>query len=295
MSWGAVIGAAGAIGGGLLASSGAKKAAKAATPVPYGVSGPAGTSTVNGKNITLSMRDNPFAALFQALGLGQLGQVGGYSNQFLYGANPEVANAYRGIFGQGLTQEIQSQLDLLRQAAAPEEQRQFNRFQDSIFARTGGATSGDTDRFRAFEEAMAQADLQRQLSAVGMGRENALNRFQAAMGAVGQGMSGQQQAFNLGMGAFGGTGDLFQRLIQQAGLGVGAGGGTPPQIAQWAAQQQQLPFQTAFNFLNNSGILNRPGYNPIYGGGGVPMVGQPAGGVVVTPPSQFPMPTVPGF
>lgn len=284
MTWGGIAAGAGAVIGGVMSSNSAKKAAKSATPVPYSVSGPAGNVNVDRHNQQISMQldpNNPFAALFQSLGLGALGRAGNMQDQFLNGANPEVANAYRGMFGQGLTSEIQNQLGLLRSAAAPEENRQRLGLDDTLFGRGMLGTSGGAERYRAQEEAFGQADLERQLAAVGLGQTNASNRFQAALGATGQGMNAQNQQFQMGQGAFGGLNQLFQQLIQQANVGTGAASGTPQGIAQYAAQQSQAPYQTAFNFLQQSGLLSPRGG----GYSGVPGLGVSYGAPTVTAPN----------
>lgn len=262
-------------------ASAAKKAAKAATPTPYSVSGPGGMFGVDPSThqINLQYGNNPFSNLMQSLGLAQLGSAQNAQNQFLYGANPEVAAAYRGLFGQGLTGGIQKQLDLLRQAAAPEENRQRLGLSDTLFSQGMLGTSGGAERERALYEAQNQADLQRQLSAVSLGNQEALNRFQAALGAVGQGQSAQQQQYGMGSGAFG---QLFQQLLGQANIGIGSGSGTPQNAAIYQAQASQAPFQTAFNFLNNSGLFNALGGGPqnsVYGYG-VPGFGIGGGGPV---------------
>lgn len=296
---GAAIAAAGAIGGGILSSKGAKSAAKQATPRPYSTFGPAGGFSVDPKTrqIELSMAANPFASMFNALGASSFANAAVAPGQFLHGANSEVANAYRGTFGQGLTGEIQGQLDLLRQAAAPQENRDRLALDDQLFSRGMLGTTGGAERFRALMESQGQNDLQRQLAAVGLGQTNALNRLQGAMGATQQGMAGQQQAFNIGQGAFGGMQGLFQNLINQGQLGLGAASGTPPGIAQWAAQQSQVPYQAGFNFLNQSGVFDRlgglfgGGGNASYPGGTVPMVNQPNMGPINIGGGGFQMPS----
>jgi hypothetical protein len=257
----AIIGAAGSIIGAKKSASGAQSAAQATVPVPYGSTGPAGIVGVNKdtKQLTFTQGDNPFASIFNALGMSSFANAAVAPGQFLNGANPEVAAAYKGMFGQGLTGEIQDQLGLLRQAAAPEEARQSQGLDDQLFSRGMLGTSGGAERFRALEEAQGSADLQRQLAAIGLGQQNAGNRFQAAMGATGQGMAGQLQNFNIGQGSFGGMQQLLQNLFDQARIGVGAGGGQAPGAAMMSAQAQGAPFQAGFNFLNQSGAFDALG------------------------------------
>ena len=273
--WGSLISGGLKLGAELLGSNKSSKsasaAAAAATPTPYGVQGPAGGFAVdpNTQQIQLSMAQNPFAQIFNSLGASSFANAAVAPGQYLYGVNPEVAAAYQGTFGQGLTSEIQSQLDLLRQAAAPEENRARLGLDDQLFARGQLGTTGGAERFRALQESMNQADLQRQLSAVGMGQTNALNRLQGATGATQLGMGQQLQNFNIGQGAFGGLQGLFNNLMQQGQLGVSAGGGTPAGIAQWAAQQAQGPYQAGYNFLNQSGAFDKLGswLGGLFGGG----------------------------
>ena len=283
----AVIGAGVSLFGANQQAHAAKSAAKAATPVPYSVNGPAGTFGVDRQNQLINMQldpNNPFAAMFQQMGLGSFQNAQNMGGQFLNGANSEVKNAYSRMFGQGLTSEIQNQLGLLRSAAAPEEQRQRLGLDDTLFSRGQMGTSGGAERYRAQDEAMNAADLQRQLAAVGLGQQNAQNRFQAAIGATNQGLNAQNQQFQMGQGAFGGLNQLFQQLIQQANVGTGAGSGTPQGAAVYAAQQSGAPYQTAFNFLNQAGAFNPGAWGGGGGYSGVPMVTQPGGPINVGAP-----------
>ncbi len=292
MSWGAVVGAGVGLVGSAISGNKAKKAAKSTKPTPYAVSGPAGQMGVHKGQLSLEQGNNPFAQVFRNLGLNQLRGVGQMPDQFLYGADPELAKAYEGLFGQGLTDRIQGQYDLLSQIAAPGERRDSQALDDLMFSRGMSGTTGGAERFRALEEAQSMADLQRQAQAVGLGRQEALDRFTGAQGAIGQGMGSQLQQFNIGQGAFGGSQQLLQNLFQQAGLGIAAGGGQAPGAAVYAAQAQSAPYQAAANFLQNSGLLNFGGYQsaPIYSGGGAPMVNQPSGPINI-PGVGMPMPS----
>lgn len=291
----AIIGGVASIGGSLISGHNARGAARDTRPTPYAISGPAGGMTVNGNNIQLSQANSPWASLIQRLGMGQLGSAAGQQNRPFFGASPDLVAAYRGMYGQGLTSEIQNQYDLLSQMAAPGENRDRLALDDQSYARGMLGTSGGAERFRALTEAQNMADLQRQQAAVGLGQTNALNRFQAATGVTGQGMAGQQQAFNIGNGAFGMQNQLLQQLLQQAGLGVSAGGGQAPGAAMYAAQQSSAPWQAGFNFLQQTlpGMMNGGG-----GGYGMPpMVSQPNMGPInigAPNPSTW-MPSVPGF
>ena len=292
LPWGDILKLGGSLLGADRSASGARDIARQATPTPYGVSGPGGTVGVDPRTqqINLQMADNPFARLFNALGASSFANAAVAPGSAMYGANPELISAYQGLFGQGLTDTIQGQLDLLRQAAAPEENRQRLGLDDQLFSRGMLGTTGGAERFRALTEAQGQADLNRQLAAVGLGQQEAQNRFQGALGTIGQGMNAQNQNFNIGMGSFGGMQGLFQNLLNQANIGVGASSGMAPGLAPWLHQQQQSPYTTGFNFLSNSGIFDW--LNGRGGSGGVPMVSQPSlPPISVTPPSQFPMPS----
>jgi hypothetical protein len=274
LPWGDIAKAGFQLFGSMQGSDAAKKAGQQATPRPYGVLGPAGGMGVDPRTgqLMLSMANNPFAQMFNAMAGPAFANAATAPGSFLHGANPELAAAYQGTFGQGLTQGIQGNLNLLRQAAAPQEQQAFNQFQDSIFAKTGGSTSGDTERLGRFQESMNAADLNRQIQAIGLGRQEASDRFQNAFTAIGQGMNNQNQQFNLGMGAFGGMQGLFGNLINQSNLGIGAMSGMPPELAMYQAQMSQQPYMTGYNLLNQSGIFDRLNglFQPKPSGGGQP-------------------------
>lgn len=291
MAWGAVAAAGiGALGSVL----GAKKS-KPKAPTPWSTFGPAGSSSVNKKTKKITFAQdtsNPFYQLFNQLGPEFFANALGTGDEPFGGVDPEVLAAYEGLFGQGLTDRIASQYDLLTQMAAPEEQRAFNRNADALFARTGLSTSGDADKMARFMEMQQQADLQRQLAAVGLGRDESLSRFEGAMKAAGLGQAGQAQQFGFGMSTFGGLQDLFGNLMRQASIGTA----TP--VSQPSAGGQG--WMAGMNFLNNSGLfdaLGRMGQSSsVYPGGMVPMVSQPnLGFPSVTPPSSFPMPQVWGL
>jgi hypothetical protein len=279
MSWGNVIGGAVAIGGSLLNKKSAKSAAAATRPTPYQTTGPAGTTTVAGNTLTMNAAQNPFSPLFQMLGGSSFANAATAPGAFLYGADPELADAYRGMFGQGLTDTIAGQYDLLNQMAAPGENRQRLGLQDMLQARGTGGTSGGAEMFRGLEEALAMADLQRQNSAVGLGQNVAGNRFSSALQGVQSGMGGQLQQFNIGQGAFGGLQSIMENIFRQAGLGVAAGGGQSPGAAVYASQAAGAVPQAVNQFLQNSGAYDAlgRGLGNIFGGGGYtpPVAGQP--------------------
>jgi len=241
-----------AVVGGALNIFGAKKkakadeqAAQAATPVPYSVFGPAGGFGVNGRQLSLTQAQNPFANMFNVLGAAGLANAGA--------ASPEIMRAYQGLFGRGLDQTVQNQFSRLQQLAAPQELRDRQALDTQLFSRGQLGTTGGAERFRALMEAQGQAGLARQLEAVNLGQQVANQRFNAAMG-------NQMQQFNIGQGAFGGLQNLFQNLIQQGSLGIAAGrGATPGDVALASAGSQGLPLQAGYNLLNQSGAFDRLG------------------------------------
>jgi hypothetical protein len=283
LPWGDIGKGAFSMFGAMNEAKGAKRAAQQATPSPYSVFGPAGGFYVDPrtKQISLNMAANPFASMFNALGASSFANAATAPGQFLHGANPEIAKAYKGLFGQGLTDRIQGQYDLLSQIAAPGENRAALALDDQLFSRGQTGTSGGAEQERAQAEAFSMADLQRQLAATGLGRQEAMDRFGGAMQAVGQGMAGQNQAFNMGMGAFGGMQGLFQNLMNQGQLGMAGMSGAPWQASMGAAQAAQAPWQAGYNVLNQSGIFDK--LNGLFKGGG--------GGDARTPgffdPSQY--------
>lgn len=293
--WGDILKGGASIFGALNEAKAGRRAGQQATPTPYSVGGPAGGFYVDPrtKQISLSMAANPFASMFNALGASSFANAATAPGSFLFGANPELAEAYKGLFGQGLTDRIGGNLDLLRQAAAPQENRDRLGLDDKLFGRGQLGTSGGAEQLRALGEVQSQADLQRQLAAIGLGRQEALDRFGGAMQAVGQGMGGQRQAFDMGMGAFGGMQGLFSNLIQQGQLGMSGMSGMPWQAAGFAANASQAPWQAGYNILNQSGVFDRLNG---FGGGRTPPFFPPLGGgygaPTVTPPFNFPMPSV---
>ena len=229
---------------------GAKKS-KPKQPVPWSTTGPAGSTQVNKRTRQISFAQdtsNPFYQLFNQLGPEFFANALGMSGEMFGGADPEVAAAYEGLFGQGLTDRIGENYNLLNQMAEPDEMSAFRSLADNLYSRTGLSTTGDADKMAAFERTRSQADLGRQLQAIGLGRDEAGTRFEAAMKAAGLGQAEQFQQFGFGQEAFGGLQQLFQNLIQQAGIGT--------QTPVGAAQPRGLGWQAGMNFLNNSGLFS---------------------------------------
>lgn len=286
----AIVGAGVSLYGANKQAKSAKAAAEATKPTPYSVSGPAGTSAVSGNNISLTQGDNPFSGLFNALGMGSLANAATAPGSALYGASPEIVQAFQGLFGQGLSDNVTHQYDLLNQLAAHGENQQALSTADRIFSKGQLGTTGGAEMFRALQDSLHQADLGRQQTALGLGRQEALDRFTGATQGTAQGMAGQQQQYNIGAGAFGGLQQILQNLFQQAGIGVSAGGGQAPGAAIYSAQAQQAPFQAINQFLQNSGLFSAGGGgNTVYPNGTVPMVSQPSTNV------NIPFPTIPGL
>lgn len=253
------------IGGSLIGANQQKKAvqgaAQAATPLPYSTSGAFGTTSVDPKTrqINLSGSVNPFSQLFNVGGLQSL--AGAYSapGAAYWGAAPEVAAAAAGMGSAAQDAEAQNRYGLLTQYAQPEANRMFQRLENNLFARGQMGTTGGGEHYRGFYEAQAQADLQRQMAAQDWAQSRGLNRFNAALGAVGSGQAGQMNQFNIGTGSYGGIQQAFQQLLQQGQLGVGAASGTPASVALANAQAQGTPWLAGMTGLKESGAFDALG------------------------------------
>lgn len=113
------------------------------------------------------------------------------------GASPELINAFNQLNDQGsLNQEAGGRLDLLRQLAAPEEQRATQGLEQQLFSQGRLGGTGGSVQQEALARAQGSADLQRQLSSQDWARSNALQRFGAAQQTVGSGQN--QQGINFG-------------------------------------------------------------------------------------------------
>lgn len=244
-------------------SKAAKRAARQATPVPYGTNSMYGTTTVDPrtKQLGFNMAQNPFAAILNAGGLQSFGNAFAAPSQAYWGAAPEIADAARGMFGPQLEQAAAERFGLLNQLALPGEQRQTNSLLDRLNAmgRLGG-TGGATEQ-QALAEAQSQAELQRQLAAQDWAMNRAQNRFTSALQAVGAGQAQQQQGFQMGLGSMGGISDLFKNLLAQSqqGVAAGAAGATPGDMAAGAANASMGGTNAIGNFLNNSGVFDAIG------------------------------------
>ena len=140
------------------------------------------------------------AGLFGDAGLRGLGQLQDYarsgmglsatgladSSDFANQLRMQAQGAFGGLAG---TQEQarQQTLDLLRQQAAPEEERSFANLQDQLFATGRLGTSGGGLQTEAFARGLGRADLERQLMAGQEGRS-----AQTAQMNLGTGLASQQ-------------------------------------------------------------------------------------------------------
>jgi hypothetical protein len=281
----AIVGAGASLLGAKKNASATSRAAAAATPTPYGVSGPFGSMAVNGRNLSLSQPDNPFGTMFNALGMSSLANAATAPGAYLYGADPQIAEAYKGLFGQGLTTGIQDQLSLLRNMAAPEERRQGLALDDRLQARGQLGTSGGAEQLRAFQEAKDKADLDRQFFATERARQTALDRFTGAIQGTSQGMGAQLQQYNIGSGSFGGLNELFANLLRTANLGIGAASGTPGDVAMANRDAQMQPWVAGMEAVRNTGVFDRLGGGSL---SGIPTVSQPnMGPVNVSAPANL--------
>lgn len=131
----------------------------------------------------------------QSGGLGQSSQIGGLG----------AMGAGFGLLNQGPGQDYQGfvndRLNLLRQQAAPFEQRAYNSNNQNLFNTGRMGTTGGGIQTEAFARGLGQADLQRQLDAQGMGDQ--LYQFDQGNRLAQQQLGGQLLATgnNLNLGA----------------------------------------------------------------------------------------------
>jgi hypothetical protein len=144
MTWGGIASAAVGAGVSIYSAnkqkSAAKNAAQATAPSPYGVSTPFGTMSNNNGVLGYNMGQNPFATMFQNVGMAGLSNAATAPGSFLNGASPELAAAYQGLTGPGIQEAASGRYDLLNQLAQPEMQRSQNQLQDTLFAQGRGRT-----------------------------------------------------------------------------------------------------------------------------------------------------------
>lgn len=272
-STGAKIGAA--IGGGVASLASAKKGSKAAKAAaeatrvqPFNTSSSMGNVSFDGKNLRLDDANNPFAQIFQQLGLSNLANAGAANSAEFNGANPEIIQALKDANAAYAPDSAESQqiLGQLRSIAAPNEQRMRVSQDNEQFSRGTLGTTGGAERFRALNESLLDADRKRQLDATGIATTNANQRFSNAMNTVNQGINRQQNQFNMGTASSQGIQQIFQQLLNQGGLGVSTAGGQNPAAAINAASHagdSNLAIAQTVNGLPWEEILKKlPGMTP---------------------------------
>lgn len=229
---------------------------------------------------------DPNAALLQAQ-LGQLyGQTGATQAQMVQAGSPltNILQQASGMGGLGAIAEAgmsgeqarQRQLDLLRQAAAPEEQRQLQSFRENLFATGRGATTGGAQLAEAFARGLGQADVQRQLAASQEGRaaqSQALSRAQGLTGLYGTTTGLEENLLQGAFGRFAQTQQLLGGLGAtqfQRGLGLNELAYSRAQqnlqtqmgLAQFAPQLQALQLAPAISALQAQAGLQTQALEP---------------------------------
>lgn len=165
----------------------------------------------NQPQTNLGLFDNLQGRTQGALGLAglQLGAAG----QDAIALNP-FGNLAFGVAGQqlgdiGNFEDVRSrQLDLLRQQAAPFEDRAFTGLLDNQFATGRLGSSGGALQTEAFARGLGQADLARQLAASDEARSFQQNALGLAQGAFGLGAGQRGLSDSLLSSAFGNFGNL---------------------------------------------------------------------------------------
>jgi hypothetical protein len=154
---------------------------------------------------TFARYDSQMGGLAGALGLGS-GAASNYAALSMMGMAPGQAEA-SGMYGVGLgllgerpqqySDVAAQRLALLREQAAPFEQRAFNGLNQNLFNTGRMGSSGGALQTEAFARGLGQADTSRQLDSQGFaeqlyGRDlqAALARNQMGAGLMGQGMNG---------------------------------------------------------------------------------------------------------
>lgn len=177
----------------------------------------------------------------------------------------QAQNAFGALPGTQ-QQSTADTLALLRQQAAPQEERDFARLQDNLFATGRSGTSGGGLMMESFAKGLGQADLSRQLAASGEGRA-----AQQAQLGLGTSLASQQDALlgnamnrfgsmtnlsqNLGQDRFTRTSDIANRNFERAGDLLTAA----PQFLQQQFEQSQLG--NIGSALNSIGGINENSLN----------------------------------
>lgn len=306
-----------------------KKATQAATQAaqynPYDVNGPFGNVSFDPTNQSVSSSMSPemqqFRSLFGDQALQYLNgnsptsgfqnyanQVGGGQLPQLFGQAIDTAgnipisayNQYQNTMGN-LGQQAQglfdlsgltnSRLEMLRQQAAPYEQRQMDMVANSAFARGQLGGPGGRLALSNFGDSLARADLGRQMAAQDLGVQaqgvggnliglqgnlaqgmfgnaitmsnlantRAQQRLQNATGLFGFGQELSQQDYNQGQGYFGNMQGMDEQMRQWIALGGNIGG----QQSQAGANQGQFMMQNsgspggAFLSTLGTGLFNQ--------------------------------------
>lgn len=212
--------------------------------------------------------------LNQAFGPGQNAGLSSMLFQQGMGMQDTPVDEYRDIAA--------NQLGLMRDLAAPQEERAQNDMFQKLFSKGQLASSTGGRNFEAFAQGQSNADMQRQLSsqqfAEGLYRgdqQYALNRGAQGQGLLGMGFTGQgQDTARQGM-----FGQLGSTMMQQGGMfagqGLDAAVGQSDMVNQRAqqrlaeAQRQMFGGQSmfdanqmsAFNFLNQQNNQQQNLYN----------------------------------
>lgn len=213
----------------------------------------------------------------------------GLNNAFGPGQNTGLSNM---MFQQGMGMQdtpvdqyrdiAANQLGLMRDLAAPQEERAANDMMQRLFSKGQLASSTGGRNFEAFAQGQSNADMQRQLQAQGFAenlyrgdQQFALNRGAQGQGLIGMGFTGQGQD-TARQGMFGQLGStMMNQGGQFAGLGLDASVNQSEMVNQRAqqrlaeAQRQMFGGQSmfdanqtsAFNLLNQQNNQQQNLYN----------------------------------
>ena len=203
-----------------------------------------GAGTGNAFNEMLGAYQNPFqAALQQSL-------FGGAGQQF--------ADAAQG-FGDYRNQT----LDLLRQEAAPQEERAFANLNQNLFSTGRMGTSGGALQTEAFARGLGQADLQRQLMAGQEARNAQTQALSVGTGLTGQGLGLQEmqnQILQGSLGRFNTMSQLASALSNQRQQQAFQGAQYGTSLFGLGAQAQTSPYDVLQKQLGGLGaVLDQTG------------------------------------
>jgi len=201
-------------------------------------------------------------------GLGGLANLGGAGANFFggqagQGFQDQSGGAQNFLFGQGaglLNQAgqtsglVQQNLDASRALAAPFEQRQRLAAENSLFGRTGGATTGSRQEFSDLLNSQNMSDQQRIMNAQQLGLQNQGQLGQLGLGAFGQGTN----LFGQNLGLMGQNRLGFQAF---AGVGAGAEGQQFGQNLQGAGFNRSSGQMRLNNMTNFFGLGEQTGIN----------------------------------